>query len=194
MNANGHRTTLAAVVMVAAALAGPRAAVAQQGAQAGTSSAAAPLTRAQLDELRGTLERHMRQERGRLASLQSQVDVVTLHMRLGDLAHVDQVRFFGPPSEGSTEPRTIRAYVFVPKEMGLDGSGSLVVWQRGDDEEEIESWSDVPELRALLGRGVTVVAPDYAGAPEERLDAVTEYALDRYPFLEAGRVEWRAPS
>ena len=67
------------------------------------------------------------------------------------------------------------------------------MWQRGEDELEIESWSDVPVLRDLLARGVTVIAPEYDGAPEERLDAVPEYALERYPFLDAGRVEWQAP-
>lgn len=186
--------------VLAATLGAPDPAIAQDAAAAAAAtapapaSASAPLTRAQLEEFRSTLERHMRQERGRLASLQGQVDVVTLHMRLSDIAHVDQVRFFGPASGESTEPRSIRAYVFVPKEMDQGSGGSLVVWQRGEDEQEIESWSDVPELRELLGRGVTIIAPDYDGAPEERLEAVTEYALDRYPFLDADRVEWRPPS
>ena len=52
----------------------------------------------------------------------------------------------------------------------------------------------MPELRDLLGRGVTIIAPTYDGAPEERLDAVPDYALQRYPFLDADRVEWREPS
>jgi hypothetical protein len=182
--------------VLAATLGTPDLAIAQEAAAAAPApaSASAPLTRAQLEEFRSTLERHMRQERGRLASLQGQVDVVTLHMRLSDIAHVDQVRFFGPASGEATEPRSIRAYVFVPKEMDQGSGGSLVVWQRGEDEQEIESWSDVPELRELLGRGVTIIAPDYDGAPEERLEAVTGYALDRYPFLDADRVEWRPPS
>jgi hypothetical protein len=182
--------------VLAATLGTPDLAIAQEeeAAAPAPASASAPLTRAQLEEFRSTLERHMRQERGRLASLQGQVDVVTLHMRLSDIAHVDQVRFFGPASGEATEPRSIRAYVFVPKEMDQGSGGSLVVWQRGEDEQEIESWSDVPELRELLGRGVTIIAPDYDGAPEERLEAVTGYALDRYPFLDADRVEWRPPS
>jgi len=157
------------------------------------ASAAAPLTRAQLDELMSDLEQYMRQERGRLEGLQSQVDVATLYTRLGDVAHVDQVRFFGPPYRDANEQRTITAFIFVPKAAGGPEHGSLLVWQRGDDELEIDSWSDVPELRDLLGRGVTIVAPTYPGAPEERLDAVPDYVLDRYPFLERGRVQWREP-
>lgn len=162
-------------------------------AQNGTASAA-PLTRAQLDELRQTLERHMRQERGRLAGLQRQVDEVTLYMRVQDLAHVDELSFFGPPAGSSESPRPISAFVFVPKSMSGNQWGSLVVWQRGAGSLELDSWADVPELRELLGRGVTVIAPAYQGGPEERLDAVTEYALDRFPHLDAGRIRWRAPS
>ena len=154
-------------------------------------SAAAPLTRAQLDELRTTLRRHMDQERGRLNALQRQVDIATLHYRLGDIAHVDQVSFFGPAAEDGDEPRAITALVFVPKRTDGNERGSLVIWQRGADELEIESWSDVPELRELVGRGVTVIAPTYEGAPGERLDAVRDYALERYPFLDRRRVEWR---
>lgn len=181
----GVGAALAALALAQVAL--PGSATAQQ-------SAAAPLTRADLDELRSTLRRHMNQERGRLNALQRQVDVATLHYRLMDVAHVDQVRFFGPPVEDGDEPRPITAFVFVPKRMDGDERGSLVIWQRGDDELEIESWSDVPELRELVGRGVTVIAPTYEGAPEERLDAVRDYSLERYPFLDRGRVEWREPS
>jgi hypothetical protein len=177
---------LALVALASVPLVLPTSAVAQQ-------SAAAPLTRAQLDELRATLERHMNRERSRLTALQRQVDVATLHYRLQDVAHVDEVRFFGPPVEEGDEPRAITALVFVPK--GIDGieRGSLLIWERGEDHLEIESWSDVPELRELVGRGVTVIAPTYEGAPEERLDAVLDYALERYPFLERGRAEWREP-
>jgi hypothetical protein len=164
------------------------------GSAAAQQSAAAPLTRAQLDELRARLARHMRQEQGRLNALQRQVDVATLFYRLSDVAHVDQVRFFGPPEEEGEEPRGITAFVFVPKRTDGAERGSLVVWQRGADELEIESWSDVPELRELVGRGVTVIAPAYRGAPEERLEAVPEYALARYPFLDPGSVSWREAS
>lgn len=185
------RTSLGIAVALGAlaigTLAQPRAAAAQQ-------TAPAPLTRAHLDDLRATLEDHMDQERRRLDGLQRQVDVVTLYSRLTDIAYVDQVRFFGPPEEGEEEPRGISAFVFVPKDMDGPDRGSLLIWQRGEDELEIESWSDVPELRGLLDRGVTIFAPSYDGAPDERLDAVPEYALQRYPFLDADRVEWREPS
>lgn len=180
-------TVLAAAVLGLGHLASPGSATAQQ-------SAAAPLTRAQLDELRTTLQRHMSQERRRLSALQRQVDVATLFYRLSDVAHVDEVRFFGPPANEGDEPRAITALAFIPKSTDGNRRGALVIWQRGDDELEIESWSDVPELRELLGRGVTVIAPTYEGAPEERLDAVPEYALQRYPFLDPNRVEWREPS
>lgn len=181
------RIGLALGALALGPLAQPRAAAAQQ-------TAPAPLTRAHLDDLRATLERHMNQERRRLDGLQRQVDVVTLYSRLTDVAYVDQVRFFGPPEEGEEEPRGISAFVFVPKGMAGPDRGSLLIWQRGEDELEIESWSDVPELRDLLGRGVTIIAPEYDGAPEERLDAVPEYALQRYPFLDSNRVEWREPN
>jgi hypothetical protein len=180
-------TALALSALALGHLALPSSATAQQ-------SAAAPLTRAQLDELRTTLRRYMNQERRRLSALQGQVDVATLYYRLSDVAHMDQVRFFGPPADGGDEPRAITAFAFVPKSTDGNGRGSLVIWQRGDDELEIESWSDVPELRELLGRGVTVFAPTYDGAPDERLDAVPDYALERYPFLDPNRVEWREPS
>lgn len=187
-----YRPVLGTALTVAALWVGhlalPSSVTAQQ------SAAAAPLTRAQLDELRTTLQRHMSQQRGRLNALQRQIDVATLHYRLRDVAHVDEVRFFGPPTEEGDEPRPITAFAFVPKSMDGAGRGSLVIWLRGDDELEIESWSDVPELRELLGRGVTVIAPTYEGAPEERLDAVRAYALERYPFVDGGRVEWREPS
>lgn len=156
-------------------------------------TAPAPLTRAHLDELRETLQQHMNRERRSLDGLQRQVDVVTLHYRLSDVAYVDEVRFFGPPEEGEDEPRAISAFVFIPRSMDGPDRGSLLVWQRGEDELEIESWSDVPELRDLLERGVTVIAPEYDGAPEERLDSVPDYAQQRYPFLDGGSVEWRAP-
>lgn len=161
--------------------------------EAQEAGSAAPLTRAQLDELRQDLERYMRQEQGRLQSLQRQVDVLTLYGRLRDVAHVDQVRFFGPPVGDDDEQRTITALVFVPMSSGGPDHGSLLVWQRGDGALELDSWRDVPELHDLLGRGVTIIAPTYRGAPEERLDAVADYALERYPHLERGRVEWRAP-
>ncbi|MDH3272721.1 MAG: hypothetical protein OEN56_15390 [Gemmatimonadota bacterium] len=158
------------------------------------SSSAAPLTRAQLDEFRATLQQHMDREGGRLSALQRQVDVAMLFYRLRDVANVDEVRFFGPPSEEGEEPRAITALVFVPKRTDGAERGSLLIWQRGADALEIESWSDVPELQELAMRGVTVIAPTYRGAPEERLDAVPEYALQRYPFLDRGRVTWREPS
>ncbi|MDX1494028.1 MAG: hypothetical protein R3253_08225 [Longimicrobiales bacterium] len=196
-NGSDHRNPLTLFVgalgaLVVLSLASPTPAAAQDTAAA-PSAVPAPLTRGHLDELRQRLQRHMARERRGLESLQRQVDVVTLYYRLADLAWVDEVRFFGPPEEGEDEPRAISALVFVPKATDGPERGSLLVWERGEDGLEIESWGDVPELRDHLERGVTIIAPTYSGAPEVRLDAVPEYAQRRYPFLAGGSVEWRAP-
>ncbi len=120
-----------------------------------------------LERLR-TLEQSLRFAEEALAR---RVDAPLLFHRLEDLAHVDRVRFTGPPprvvknptAQGAGNPVIISAYTFIPRRHSGQAKVPLIVFVHGGVHGHFDS-TYVHILRELLGQGYAVIAPDYRGS------------------------------
>ena len=146
-----------------------------------------------------------------IAILQRQVDEVILAQRLGDIAHVDLVRFTGPARAGEPNPTAqdagnplvVSCHVYVPKDLDPDRRHPLVVLVHGGVHGRHNA-DALPIVRELVQQGYTVVAPDYRGSEGygrpfwEAIDyggrevddahAAREWALDAFDHLDPDRV------
>lgn len=143
--------------------------------------------------------------------LQRQVDEVLFGQRLGDIAHVDHVRYTGPnkavepnPSaQGAGNPLVISAQVYVPKDLESGRKHPLVLFPHGGVHSH-HGASAINVVRELVTQGYTVVAPDYRGSTGygrpfwEAIDyggrevddvhAAREWALEAFDHLDPERV------
>ncbi len=146
-----------------------------------------------------------------IAILQRQVDEVILSQRMGDIAHVDVVRFTGPSKAVETNPTAqdagnplvMSCHVYVPKDLDLARKHPLVVLVHGGVHGRHNA-NAIPIVRELVQQAYTVVVPDYRGSEGygkafwEAIDyggrevddahAAREWALDAFDHLEPARV------
>lgn len=201
--------------MLGLLLAAPAVGRAQPSAAPGSAPSAADSAVARLTEevaqLRRSLLRFVERDGHDKDELSRQIDNLLLFQRLGDLAEIDIGVFTGPPphrrvvsdNPGANNPLKIRAYVFIPRALDRGRPQPLIVLPHGGIHANFESGT-VNVLRELLLQGYTVVAPDYRGSTgygqgfyqlidyggleTEDTYAARNWALERYPFLDATRV------
>ncbi len=165
-------------------------------------------------ELADVVEQLRRQNdslRHHLSSLSRQVDDLMFYNRLGDIAHIDKVRLFGPPrrkpksptAQGAGNKFLFYAYVFLPKDLDRSAKQPLIVYPHGGVHANFTSRA-TNILREMLLQGYSVVAPEYRGSTGygrgmyESIDyggleiedtyAARNYMLEVYDFLDSTRV------
>jgi dipeptidyl aminopeptidase/acylaminoacyl peptidase len=163
------------------------------------------------DGLEARFQRFVEDQRHELDVLHRQVDDLMFFQRLRDVAEIDVVSFTGPPprhvpnptAQGAGNPTVLQAYVFIPRELDRTRPQPLLVHPHGGIHANYAS-SSANVLRELLDQGYSVIAPeyrgstgygrdfyelvDYGGLETEDTFAARQFALERYPFLDPGRV------
>jgi dipeptidyl aminopeptidase/acylaminoacyl peptidase len=143
--------------------------------------------------------------------LAKSIDDVMWFLRLGDLAHVDKVRYTSlPPARvqnatqmGANNPLIIPAYTFVPKNLDRSRRHPLIVYAHGGVHADF-STSGIHIVRELLEQGYSVIAPeyrgstgygaglynaiDYGGREVDDVWAGRNWMLENYAFLDPKRV------
>lgn len=166
-----------------------------------------PATAAQIDAVVKALE----DLNHRLDMLEKAVDDGLWFDRVGDVAHIDKVRLTGPPPWREKNPTAIGAgnpfkfwtYIFIPRDLDRSAKTPLLVLPHGGVHANFTTYH-THIVRELLAQGYVVVAPEYRGSTGygrgyyERIDyggleiedchAARAYALENYPFIDAGRV------
>jgi dipeptidyl aminopeptidase/acylaminoacyl peptidase len=147
----------------------------------------------------------------RLDTLQRQTEALQWHLRLADVAEVDQIAYTSlpphfepnPTGQGAGNPLIVEALTFIPKKVDRSKKQPLIVFAHGG----VHSNFGIGYLhivRELLEQGYSVIAPDYRGSTGygatfyEQIDyggreiddvhAGRDWMLDRYPFLDSSRV------
>ena len=147
----------------------------------------------------------------RLDVLQKMVDDVLWFDRLSDVAFVDKVYMYGPPSSvvknptamGASNPVKFWSYVFIPRDMDYNKKYPLLVFPHGGVHGDFTTYY-THIVREMLAQGYIVVAPeyrgstgygkgfyekiDYGGLEVEDVDASRAYMIENYEFVDADRV------
>lgn len=144
------------------------------------------------------------------AKLTRQLNELLWIERLSDVARVDHMRFTGPPpigtnglpaAQGSNEV-VVSAMTFIPKKH--QRQMPLIVFVHGEVHGNVVTDEDVHVVGELIGQGYAVIAPDYRGSsgygPDysklidyggleiEDVEAAREFAIEKYPEVDAKRV------
>jgi dipeptidyl aminopeptidase/acylaminoacyl peptidase len=139
-----------------------------------TASTATPQqrrTEAPADPVQQRLERLEESLRFAQEALRRGTDEQILFHRLEDIAHVDLIRYTGPPprviknptGQGAGNPLIIPAYTFLPKKQPAGTKLPLIILVHGGVHSHFGS-SYVNVLRELLQQSYAVLAPDYRGS------------------------------
>jgi dipeptidyl aminopeptidase/acylaminoacyl peptidase len=103
-------------------------------------------------------------------ALAKDIDDLMWVIRLSDIAHVDKVRYTGPPprvipnptGQGANNPVIIPAYTFIPKQYAT-AQLPLIVLVHGGVHGNFET-NYVHIVRELVSQGYAVIAPEYRGS------------------------------
>jgi dipeptidyl aminopeptidase/acylaminoacyl peptidase len=106
------------------------------------------------------------------AKLSRQLNELLWFQRLGDVAHVDKIRFAGPPAadtNGIAPPAgsndvIVSAMTFLPRNPAGSRKLPLVVFVHGEIHGNAATDEEAVVVRELVGQGYAVVAPDYRGS------------------------------
>jgi len=123
-----------------------------------------------------------------LAGLHKSIDNIMWYQRLGDIAHIDIVTYVGPPpanpaaqdSQDRGNPLKIKAYLFVPKDLGPGDKCPLLVYPHGGVHANFSS-GGANIVREMVAQGYVVIAPDYRGS--------TGYGEQLYRQIDYGGLE-----
>ncbi|HEY7912228.1 MAG TPA: alpha/beta fold hydrolase [Blastocatellia bacterium] len=104
-------------------------------------------------------------------TLAKDIDDLMWFRLLEDVAHIDKVRYTGPPprvtpnptAQGAGNPVIITAYTFIPKRYAAAGKLPLIVLVHGGVHGTFET-SAAHIVRELVDQGYAVIAPDYRGS------------------------------
>src|SRR5262245_46337293 len=103
--------------------------------------------------------------------LSRKIDEQMLFQALAELAHVEKVRYTGPPprvvknptAPGAKNPVIIPAYTFMPKKYMTGQKLPLMVFVHGGVHGNVGA-NYVNVFRELLQQGYAIIAPDYRGS------------------------------
>ena len=145
------------------------------------------------------------------AKLTRQANELLWFQRLADVAHVDKVRFTGPPSRStnSVSPPVVSndvivsAFTFLPRDRSRRGL-PLIVLAHGEIHGNVATDEDLHIVRELVEQGYAVIAPDYRGSSGygadfwrqidyggleiEDVHAARQFMLERYRQVDPRRV------
>jgi dipeptidyl aminopeptidase/acylaminoacyl peptidase len=104
------------------------------------------------------------------SKLEKRVNDLLWIQQLGDVAHVEKVRFTGPPPPrkpdatlSTSNQVIIYAYTFMPRKEPKRRL-PLVVLVHGDVHGDLKPQEDGRIVRELIGEGYAVIAPEYRGS------------------------------
>jgi dipeptidyl aminopeptidase/acylaminoacyl peptidase len=120
--------------------------------------------------------------------LARKIDEQMLFQALSEIAHVEKIRYTGPPprvvknptAPGAKNPVVIPAYTFMPKKYQAGQKLPLMVFAHGGVHGNVGS-NYINVLRELLQQGYAVIAPDYRGS--------TGYGRDFWELIDYGGLE-----
>ncbi len=139
------------------------------------------------------------------------VDDLMWHVKLQDIADIDQVKYTSlpathvrnPNAPGATNPLIITAYTFIPKNLDRSKKQPLIVLVHGGVHSNFGSGS-AHIVRELIAQGYSIISSDYRGSTGygrqfyEQIDyggremddvyAGRDWMLENYPFLDSRRV------
>lgn len=139
------------------------------------------------------------------------IDDLMWHLKLGDIAEVDKVRFTSlpprrvpnPTAQGATNPLIIPAYTFIPRKLDRSRRHPLIVLVHGGVHANF-STSSAHIVRELIEQGYSIIAPeyrgstgygaafyrqiDYGGRENDDVYAARNWMLETYGFLDPKRV------
>jgi dipeptidyl aminopeptidase/acylaminoacyl peptidase len=134
---------------------------------ASSAAAQAPATDSVEQQLRQIAQRQ-RGDDHQFDALRKAIDDVMWHLKLGDIAMVDKVRFTSKPGrtsnptgQGAGNPLIIPAYTFIPKK--LSGTAPLLVFVHGGVHGSFDT-VNAHIVRELIEQGYVIVAPEYRGS------------------------------
>jgi dipeptidyl aminopeptidase/acylaminoacyl peptidase len=120
--------------------------------------------------------------------LARKLDEQVMVQTLSELAHIDRVRYTGPPprvvknptAPGAKNPVVIPAFTFLPKKYMTGPKLPLMVYAHGGVHGNVGA-NYVNILRELLQQGYAVIAPDYRGS--------AGYGKEFYELIDYGGLE-----
>jgi len=151
------------------------------------------------------------EEDHRHSQLLKAIDDLMWHLKLGDIAEVDKVRYTSlpprrqpnPTAQGAGNPLIIPAYTFIPKNLDRRRKHPLIVLVHGGVHSNFSTGS-AHIVRELIEQGYTVIAPDYRGSTgygssfyrqidyggreNDDVFAGRAWMLETYDFLDPKRV------
>lgn len=103
--------------------------------------------------------------------LMKAIDDLMWHIKLGDIAEVDKVRYTSrparrqpnPTAQGAGNPLIIPAYTFIPKKLDRSRKHPLIVYVHGGLHANFNTGS-ARIVRELVEQGYSVIAPEYRGS------------------------------
>ncbi len=147
----------------------------------------------------------------RLDQLAKQVDDLLWYQKVGDIALIDKVYLYGPPSPesgnstamGAGNPVKFWSYLFFPAGLKEGEKYPLILLPHGGVHADFTTYySHI--VRELVSQGYVVAAPeyrgstgygrghyekiDYGGLENEDVYYTRNYMLENYPFLDSTRV------
>jgi len=147
----------------------------------------------------------------RFQQLLKAIDDLMWHLKLGDIAEVDKVRYTSrpprrvpnPTAQGANNPLIIPAYTFIPKNLDRSRKHPLIVLVHGGVHGNF-STSSARIVRELIEQGYVIIAPeyrgssgygasfyrqiDYGGWENDDVFAGRNWMLETYDFLDPKRV------
>jgi len=122
------------------------------------------------------------------SAMQKTADDVLMYHKLGDVAHIDKVQLYGPPSQYQPNPTAqgagncvlFPAYTFVPKEAKEGEKYPMLVFPHGGVHSNFGSGAS-KVIRELIAQGYLVIAPEYRGS--------TGYGQAFYELIDYGGLE-----
>lgn len=151
------------------------------------------------------------EEDHRHSQLLKAIDDLMWHIKLGDIAEVDKVRYTSlsprrqpnPTAQGAGNPLIIPAYTFIPKTLDRRRKHPLIVLVHGGVHSNF-STSSARIVRELVEQGYAIIAPeyrgstgyggafyrqiDYGGRENDDVFAGRAWMLETYDFLDPKRV------
>jgi len=120
--------------------------------------------------------------------LRKAIDDVLWYHRVGDIAHIDKVRMYGPPpryipnptAQGAGNPVVFWSYTFIPRDIEEGKKYPLIVFPHGGVHSNMGS-SYAHIIRELIQQGYLIIAPEYRGS--------TGYGAGFYRLIDYGGLE-----
>jgi dipeptidyl aminopeptidase/acylaminoacyl peptidase len=165
-----------------------------------------------LEERLDQLERSVDRLSFALTAVGKKVDDLLWFERVGDVAEIDKVYIPTVPNPHETprygianerHPIKIYCYVFIPQELDRSRRHALIVLPHGGVHSNFNTYY-THIVRELMAQGYVVIAPEYRGSTGygksywEAIDygglevddtvAARDWAVERYGFIDAGRV------